>query len=253
MKKQALTFFMLFILLGIQNPVQAATKVYPGGQAIGIYVQSEEYDVLDNGEKVYKNCQGIGTLTYTTENDYVALGHGIYDEKGDLFPVTQGDVYESTLISIVKGKRGTPGELIGNMEYNPSCYMGTINKNTVHGIYGKLNHTYSSEEKKEKAIPIATNYSQIHKGDALIRSCISGEPKDYHIQILKTNAEMESEDKGMIIRITDKELLKQTGGIVQGMSGTPILQDGRLIGAITHVFVQDPTKGYAIYSMNLNK
>lgn len=249
-----MAFFMSFLLvMGIQNPVQAATKVYPGGQPIGIYVQSGEYDVLDNGEKVYKNCQGIGTLTYTTEEDYVALGHGIYDEKGELFPMAQGDVYESTLISIVKGKKGTPGELVGSMEYNPSCYMGTIHKNTIHGIYGKLNQSFSKEDNNEKAIPIATSYSQIHKGDALIRSWISGEPKDYHIQILKTNAEMESEDKGMIIRITDKELLKQTGGIVQGMSGTPILQNGRLIGAITHVFVQDPTKGYAIYSMNLNK
>lgn len=245
-------FLALVLLFGNQELVQGAEKVYPGGQPVGIYVQSGQYDILDNGEKVYKNCQGIGTLTYTTNEDYVALGHGIYDEQGELFPMLQGDVYESTLISIVKGKKGTPGELVGNMEYNPSCYVGTIRKNTVHGIYGKLRKSFV-RGKNSQAVPLASSYSQIHKGDAVIRSWISGEPKDYHIQILKTDAEMEEKYKGMIIRITDRELLAETGGIVQGMSGTPILQDGRLIGAVTHVFVQDPTKGYAIYSMDLKQ
>ena len=240
MKQKVMVFVLsLLLLFGSQSAAQAAEKVYPGGQPIGIYVQSGHYDVLANGEKVFKNCQGIGTLTYTTEDDYVALGHGIYDEKGQLFSLSRGDVYQSSLLSIIKGKKGTPGELVGSMEESPSLYMGSIMGNTVHGIYGELRGTFQQNQKKESA--------------AVIRSWISGVPKDYHIQILKTDTEMQNKEKGMVIRITDQELLKETGGIVQGMSGTPILQDGRLVGAVTHVFVQDPTKGYAVYAMDLAK
>ena len=254
MKQKVMVFVLsLLLLFGSQSAAQAAEKVYPGGQPIGIYVQSGHYDVLANGEKVFKNCHGIGTLTYTTEDDYVALGHGIYDEKGQLFSLSRGDVYQSSLLSIIKGKKGTPGELVGSMEESPSLYMGSIMGNTVHGIYGELRGTFQQNQKKESAVPLAESYAEVHRGAAVIRSWISGVPKDYHIQILKTDTEMQNKEKGMVIRITDQELLKETGGIVQGMSGTPILQDGRLVGAVTHVFVQDPTKGYAVYAMDLAK
>jgi stage IV sporulation protein B len=240
--------FLLFYCFS--TTVGAETKVYPSGQPINIYVESGQCDVLDNGEKVYKNCQGIGTLTYTTDTEYAALGHGIYDEKGELFPIAKGEIYQSTLQTIVKGKKGKPGELVGNGTAGSTDKMGSIIKNSKYGIYGTIDKEVCHPE-EEKAFPLATNLSEIQEGHAVIRSWVSGEPQYYHIQILKTNAKIENGETGMMIQVTDKELLKLTGGIVQGMSGSPIIQDGKLIGAVTHVLVKDPTRGYGVFIENM--
>ena len=248
-----LAAFCYLLLFSFFTPATyATTKVYPGGQPIDIYVESGQCDILDNGEKVYKNCQGIGTLTYTTDTQYAALGHGIYDEKGDLFPIAKGEIYQSTLQSIVKGKKGKPGELVGNVNMDTTDKIGSIIKNSKYGIFGTLNKGICQQE-EERAFPLASDFSEIEKGEAVIRSWVSGEPKYYHIQILKTNAKIENGDMGMMIQVTDKELLKITGGIVQGMSGSPIVQNGKLVGAVTHVLVNDPTRGYGTFIENMLK
>ena len=188
-----------------------------------------------------KECvSGIGTVTFVTENGYYgALGHRISDvESGLSFEYQSGNIYNATVSGAIKGQKGKAGELIGR--FIRSDEIGTVNKNTPYGIYGKVN------EYKGKWINVAKQ-SEIKTGKAQIYTTVDGASDYYGIEIVKTFAQNRLQEKSMIIKVTDKRLIEKTGGIVQGMSGSPIIQNNKIVGAVTHVFTGDPTKGYGIY------
>lgn len=196
---------------------------------------------------VRDDTQGIGTLTYVDEEgNFGALGHGISDvDTGTLLALQEGTLYRTNILSVIKGTQGIPGELSGVIRYAGEEIIGTIAENTQTGIFGNLNR-HQEEYEKGELVEIA--YKQdVETGPAVIRSSVSGELKEYDIVIEKVRVSDREVNKSMVIRITDPELLEITGGIVQGMSGSPILQNGKLIGAVTHVFVNDSTCGYGIF------
>ena len=198
---------------------------------------------------VRDNTQGIGTLTYVDqEGKFGALGHGISDaDTGELLDVSQGELYQAQILSVLKGTKGVPGELSGYIEYEDSKKIGTIEKNTALGIFGQLFPTASLPEKK-----VEIGYKQeVKEGKAQLMTQLDGEVKAYDIEITEINQNQADTNKAFEIRVTDPELLAKTGGIVQGMSGSPILQGEKLIGAVTHVFVQDSPKGYGIFIENM--
>lgn len=192
------------------------------------------------GAWIRDNTQGIGTMTYIKKDSFGGLGHGIYDmDTGKLLKIKGGFLLTPQIYSIKKGKSGTPGEIVGSIEYKEENIIGSIKKNTEKGIYGTVSDTES------KAYEI--EYRQdVKKGKAYILSNLTGSMKKYEIRISKVVPSDTDVLKSMEIEVTDKRLLNLTNGIIQGMSGSPIIQDGKLIGAVTHVFVDDPTKGYAI-------
>lgn len=197
------------------------------------------------------DTQGIGTMTYMDSNgDFGALGHGISDsDTGMLVTTSGGELYDTEILGIEKGTFGKPGVMSGVIYYGGQSKLGTISCNTDEGIFGTANDKLKNRIKSE-AIPIG--YRQdVQKGPAYIRSNISGELKDYAIEIQKVDYSTTRKSKDMVIRVADPELLELTGGIVQGMSGSPIIQDGKLIGAVTHVFIQDSTRGYGIFIENM--
>lgn len=214
---------------------------------------------VKTGDKEYKmgiwvrdDTQGIGTMTYMTgEGEYAALGHGISDiDTGELLDSEGGILYQANVWGIKKGEAGYPGALYGMISYEANKIQGSISENTDIGIYGQA----KDQEKKEELInqytlePVeVAPHEEIHTGTAYLRSYISGKAVDYEVQIQKINKD-HTKNKGIVLKVTDKNLLELTGGIVQGMSGTPILQDGRLVGAVTHVFVNDATMGYGIFA-----
>ncbi len=195
------------------------------------------------GAWVRDSTSGIGTITYIDPNDnsFGALGHGITDaDTGGIIPAGDGEVLRSEIIGIKKGERGSPGELKG--VFASSGKIGKVNQNTETGVFGSI----VMQEANKEPVPIGIR-SQVHLGEAKILSNIEGEKvEEYSIEIQKVMKNAIN-NKGMVIRITDERLLKKTGGIVQGMSGSPIIQDGRLIGAVTHVFINDPTRGYGAF------
>ncbi len=195
---------------------------------------------------VRDNIAGVGTMTFYDPESRVfgALGHGITDiDSGVLVDINSGSIMKSKIASIQKAKKTVPGELVGIFYDNNDSY-GVIEKNTSFGIYGKLNRKQSSN--RSKAISVGLN-SQIKEGPAKILTTIEGNKvEEFDIEIQKVVRQSNSESKSMIIKITDKELIEKTGGIVQGMSGSPIIQDGKLIGSVTHVLINDPTRGFGI-------
>lgn len=214
---------------------------------------------VKTGDNEYKmgiwvrdDTQGIGTMTcLTREGNYAALGHGISDiDTGELLNSEGGILYQAHVWGIKKGESGSPGALYGMISYENQKMLGDISKNTSIGIYGTL----KSEEQKQELIdkyglePLEMeSHDNIEKGKAYIRSYVSGEACDYEVEIEKIN-ENSSKNKGIVLKVTDERLLKLTNGIVQGMSGTPIIQNGKWIGAVTHVFVNDSTMGYGIFA-----
>ncbi|MCL1788426.1 MAG: SpoIVB peptidase [Defluviitaleaceae bacterium] len=200
------------------------------------------------GAWVRDSTKGIGTLTYynPATGTFGALGHGIVDvDTKKLMSVKSGVIMPSTVTSVKRGVRGVPGELEGTVDANRS--LGYITANNQHGIYGVLCPKAKEAIVNREPVPIALR-AHIVEGPATILTGVCGtKVREYDIVIESVNRLAADETKGMVIRMTDPELLTLTGGIVQGMSGSPILQNGRLAGAITHVFVQDPTKGYGIF------
>lgn len=203
------------------------------------------------GTWIRDDTQGIGTLTFvTTDNHFGALGHGITDvDTSLLMEVRDGDVYTAEIMSIVKGKNGSPGELIGLINQNDKFRVGTIKKNTNQGIFGDV-ATSSELATTSGAVPIGLK-QDVTLGEAVIRCNVDGNICDYTINIEKIDRSNSQLSKGLVIKITDERLLARTGGIVQGMSGSPILQNGKIIGAVTHVFIQDSTKGYGTFIENM--
>ena len=210
--------------------------------------KEDEYKL---GIWVRDNTQGLGTVTYlNADSEFGALGHGIHDiDTNELLDISDGTLYLTSIKDIQKGVSGTPGGIEGIIVYNNYNVLGTIQENTEEGIFGKLDRIDALFSKQE---PVETaGKEEIKKGPAVIRGAVEGSVKEYEIEILDVDMHTDEVNKGIIIKITDKQLLKRTGGIVQGMSGSPILQDGRLVGAVTHVFVNDPAKGYGIFIENM--
>lgn len=205
---------------------------------------SNEYKI---GLWVRDSTAGVGTLTFydPVTSQFGALGHPINDiDTGTLLPVRDGKIYKAKILSVEYGERGKPGELRGM--FSEEDEIGILKKNTTEGIYGKINYNQLNY-KYNTPIPIARQ-NEIKEGPAKILSSVNGSTvKEYSINIEKLSSQTEPSSKSMVIRITDQELLSKTGGIVQGMSGSPIIQNGKLIGAVTHVFVNKPEMGYGIY------
>jgi len=189
---------------------------------------------------------GIGTVTcYDPETgSFATLGHAVNDGKGKLLKMSRGCAYPAKVVSVQKGKSGAPGQLKGAL--NTEVLLGQLTGNTACGVFGTARDAWQG-----KAVEVGS-CEQIRTGEALIRSTISdGAPEDYSVEIIKLYPKNRADGRNMLIKVTDPDLLAVTGGIVQGMSGSPIMQDGKLVGAVTHVLVNDPTMGYGIYIENM--
>ncbi len=210
-----------------------------------VRTQEDDYKL---GIWVKDDVQGIGTLTYVTQElQFGALGHGITDaDTGELLETSGGSLYDTSILEIVKGERGEPGEISGMITYSDRHVHGSITRNTFAGIFGTTDQNFLGQL-KSKPVDVAFK-QEIRPGIAWIRSAISGELRDYEIKIQEIRLNEDDVNKGMVFQVTDSELLEMTGGVIQGMSGSPILQDGKLVGAVTHVFVNDPSKGYGIFA-----
>lgn len=197
---------------------------------------------------VRDSTAGIGTVTFydPSTGSFGGLGHGICDvDTNELMPLRSGDVVSVTISGIVKGQKGRAGELRGY--FNNDFPVGQLQANSEGGVYGTLNSSPVSTE----AIPLAVK-QEVKTGAAQIYTTVDGTtPKAYQIEIEAINYQDGTKTKNLVVKVTDPELLSKTGGIVQGMSGSPIVQNGKLVGAVTHVFVNDPTRGYGILAENM--
>ena len=200
---------------------------------------------------VRDNAHGLGTITFI-KDDYTfgALGHGIHDvDTNELLEISEGTLYETSIRNIKKGETGTPGGMEGIIIYNNYNILGDITENSDTGVYGKINRI-DRVIQNTNAIPVA-KIDELKTGSATILCAVSGQIESYEIEITGIDYYSKEKNKGIRLKVTDDKLLEQTGGIVQGMSGSPIIQDGKLVGAVTHVLVNDPTKGYGIFIENM--
>ena len=235
------------------NDEEVILKVVRNDQTIQVRMNAVQSGVDDYklGIWVRDNAQGLGTITYLTpESTFGALGHGIHDaDTGDLLDISQGYLYATSIHDIQKGENGSPGGMEGVIVYNNYNVLGTVQKNTTEGVYGTLNRVdtlFQSEDPVEIASP-----DEIEEGKASIRCSVEGKVKEYEIEITSVNPYATEKNKTIEIKVTDEQLLSITGGIIQGMSGSPIIQNGKLVGAVTHVLVNDPTRGYGIFIENM--
>ncbi len=200
---------------------------------------------------VRDNIQGIGTLTYVEEDgSFGALGHGISDaDVGGILSVKGGELYQADILSVTRGRDGIPGELKGVIRYYPEERIGEIRDNSLMGIHGKLS------EQGMEAFPLRqveiSAREEVQTGPASLVCMAEGDVREYEIRITEICRDSRDTNKSFAIQVTDPGLLELTGGIVQGMSGSPILQNGRLVGAVTHVLVNDPASGYGIFIENM--
>lgn len=225
----------------IRKTVGFTAKVKP--------VKSAAENCYKAGLWVRDSTAGIGTMSFYIPGTgfFAGLGHGICDvDTGELMPLQNGDVVKVDIDGVTKGEKGDPGELRGY--FTNAKDWGRLCCNSDTGLYGIL-----TTDAEGKAIPVAMK-QQVHTGKATILVTLNGSnPQPFDISIDRVHFNDAGNTKNMIVRITDPKLLAVTGGIVQGMSGSPIIQDGRLVGAVTHVFVNDPTRGYGIFAENMLK
>ena len=217
---------------GRQKKLKLEPRITQDGPKLGIYLK--------------QGVTGIGTVTwYDPETgSFGALGHGVNTPTGSLVQMEKGSAYEASVASVKKGAPGEPGQLMGALESREP--VGQLTKNTEQGIFGNCQKGW-----KGTVLPVAET-GQIHTGSATIRATVRGrEVQEYSVEILKIYPATRPNGRNMLLQITDPALLKTTGGIVQGMSGSPIIQDGKLVGAVTHVLVNDPTTGYGIFIENM--
>lgn len=208
---------------------------------------------LDNnyhlGLWVRDSSAGIGTMTFYDPNNgcFAGLGHAICDvDTGQLMPLSQGEIVEASIIGVHAGKSGSPGQLQGAFVANRS--IGSLYTNSYNGVYGRL----MNQPVDAQTIPMA-QCQEVRQGPVKILTTVSGQnPQLFDACIEKLSLSQDEPTKNMVLRITDPDLLELSGGIVQGMSGSPIIQDGMLVGAVTHVFVNDPTRGYGIFAENMD-
>ena len=198
------------------------------------------------GVYLKQGVTGIGTVTwYDPETgNFGTLGHGVNNPRGELLTLISGNAYKANVVSVRKGAAGNPGQLMGALQ--DSTPIATLYKNTSRGVFGNTKTGWEGE-----ALPLATA-KEIHTGKATIRSTVQGNTvQEYSVEILKVYPNAGANGRNILLKVTDPALLEATGGIVQGMSGSPIIQDGKLIGAVTHVLVNDPTTGYGIFIENM--
>ncbi len=220
-------------------------EIYRGGEEMTMSVkavkerQTGRYKI---GILVRESVSGIGTVTYIDQNTgrFGSLGHSVVGENNREMQISNGKVYECSIVGISKGIRGKAGELRG-MFLNDKC-LGDADKLCNCGIFGQI----SKDFELNTLTTVVADSNMAKPGTAYIYSTVNGmEPQRYDIEIVKVD-KSNKDNKNYVIKITDVDLIEETGGIVQGMSGSPILQDGKLIGAVTHVFLNDPTRGYGI-------
>ena len=217
---------------GRETSLHLEPAISPDGPKMGVYLR--------------QGITGIGTVTfYDPETGlFGTLGHGVNDSGGALLSMTEGSAYPAEVVSIQAGKSGAPGQLKGALKGN--CLLGRLRQNTDRGVFGTGIGLWEGN-----AIPVAS-YEELRTGNATIRSTIDDTgPREYSVEILKIYPKDRSDGRNFLIRVTDPDLLAATGGIVQGMSGSPIIQDGKLIGAVTHVLVNSPDTGYGIFIENM--
>ena len=215
-----------------QQDLRLTPQITADGPRLGVYLR--------------QGITGIGTVTFydPATGRFGSLGHGVNDPKGGLAKMTTGNIYPASVLSVKRGKCGEPGQLRGGVDCPQP--LGTLDKNTSRGVFGQAEKPWDGA-----ALEVASQ-EEIYTGKATIRSTINGkQTRDYSVEILKLYPQNKAEGRNMLIRITDQALLETTGGIVQGMSGSPIIQNGKLIGAVTHVLVNDPTTGYGIFIENM--
>lgn len=214
------------------------------GKTVNLAVKPDENGRL--GIYLRQGISGIGTVTFfdPASGMFAALGHGVSNPRGGLLAMNSGNAYRIALGEIKKGKAGDPGQLKG--EGDGQQVLGTLTKNTHQGVFGHWEGSLPGE-----ALPTAA-YSDLHTGYATIRCTLdSSGVQEYSVEILKIYPENRSDGRNLLLKVTDETLLAKTGGVIQGMSGSPILMDGKLIGAVTHVLVNDPTMGYGIFIENM--
>ena len=236
------------------------------GQKIKItYISKEEEKVCEiipvkDTENEYKiglwvrdSAAGVGTVTFYNEESqsFSALGHAITDiDTGEIINTSSGEIDDVNIVAIIKGEKEEPGKIQGTIKSNK--IIGSIYKNTPYGIYGKVKNISNLSLDYSKKMKVASR-QEIDIGPAIVLSGIDGEIKEYKIEIQKIYLNNNYDNKSMIIKVVDDNLIEKTGGIVQGMSGSPIIQNNKFIGAITHVFVKDPTTGYAVFADKMIK
>ena len=237
----------------VQNAINSETvsvELLRGGktEVVEIHPVVEAYSGKPRlGVRIKDKIYGVGTVTFVRENgEYAALGHEIYDSETDThIPFCSGKIYGCKILGIKKGEKGEAGALLGSLV--EGAERGTIDCNNNFGIAGKYTESCSDDD----LVRIADR-SEVRPGPAQIRTTINEKPETFDIEIIKAAKRHGRNEKSIVFRVTDKRLINLTGGVVRGMSGSPILQNGKLVGAVTHVFLNDFTKGYGIYADCLN-
>ena len=217
---------------GLQKELELEPVITEEGPKLGVFLR--------------QGITGVGTVTYYDPDSgtFGALGHGVNDPDGIPVSMREGFAYSARVDSVRKGKAGDPGQLMGAV--TSTTPIAALSKNTLQGIFGKADVPFTGD-----ALPAAA-ISEIRPGSAVIRSTIqNGTVQEYSVEILKIYPHSGSDGRNLLLRVTDPRLLSTTGGIVQGMSGSPLIQNGKLIGAVTHVLVNDPTTGYGIFIENM--
>lgn len=215
-----------------EHQLSVTPQITAAGPRLGVYLR--------------QGITGIGTVTWYDPKTgrFGTLGHGVNKADGDLAELSEGTVYEANVVSVKRGKSGEPGQLRGGVDVERP--LGIVQKNTPQGVFGKVETGWTGNTLE--TMP----RRQVKTGAATIRSTVTGtSPQEYSVEIVKIYPGQRQEGRNMLIKITDPDLLNTTGGIVQGMSGSPIIQDGKLVGAVTHVLVNDPTTGYGIFIENM--
>lgn len=219
-----------------QVALSPALEISSGAYRLGAYVRD--------------STSGIGTLSFTKEGQFCALGHPIADiDTGRILERGSGYITPASVVGTVKGAPGQVGELVGAFSLSEQDAVGSIEKNTDFGIAGELVEGESLQGAAlGESLPVAQP-GEVHTGAATLYATLEGDsPRGYDCRILRADVQSAPQVQGVIVEITDEALLKKTGGIVPGMSGSPLVQDGKLIGVVTHVFVNDPSRGYCIYA-----
>lgn len=217
---------------GKQRQVHLEPEITEQGPKLGVFLR--------------QGITGIGTVTwYDPETDsFATLGHAVNDNKGNLLQMTRGCAYPARIVSVQKGKSGAPGQLRGALDTD--VLLGQLTGNTASGVFGTAPGGWEGQ-----AIPVGS-CEEVSPGPAKIRSTVAdGAPGEYSVEIIKLYPKSRADGRNMLLKVTDPALIAATGGIVQGMSGSPIIQEGKLIGAVTHVLVNDPTTGYGIFIENM--
>ena len=226
------TVSVRFLRKGREQALTLQPEITAEGPKLGVFLR--------------QGVTGIGTVTYYDPETgaFATLGHGVNGSGGSLLKMTDGRAYPARVVSVKKGRSGAPGQLMGTVDSPES--NGELTSNTARGVFGK-----SSTGWQGKTLETASA-EEVRTGTAPILSTVSGDSvQEYSVEILKLYPKARTSGRNMLIRVTDPALLDATGGIVQGMSGSPIIQDGKLVGAVTHVLVNDPTTGYGIFIENM--